>query len=83
MFEAFNQLLAETSQTAHLVQMFDSTVARAPVTPAQKGESKIRRPAAHAAAFHAKSTSKQISTANRVSSDRRRGQRLHAARNFA
>jgi len=33
-FEAFFQLLAETSQTAHLVQMFDSTVVRAHVSAA-------------------------------------------------
>jgi transposase len=63
-FEAFFQLLAETSRTAHLVQMFDSTVVRAHVSAAgAKGGSKIRRSAAHAVAFHAKSTSKQISTA--------------------
>ena len=36
-FEAFFQLLAECSQTAHLVQFFDSTTARAHVSPpAQK-----------------------------------------------
>jgi transposase len=33
-FEAFFQLLAETSKTAHLVQMFDSTVVRAHVSAA-------------------------------------------------
>ena len=33
-FEAFFQLLAETSQSAHLVQMFDSTVVRAHVSAA-------------------------------------------------
>ena len=33
-FEAFFQLLAETSQTAHLVQMFDSTVVRGHVSAA-------------------------------------------------
>ncbi len=33
-FEAFFQALAETSQTAHLVQMFDSTVVRAHVSAA-------------------------------------------------
>ncbi len=43
-FEAFFQLLAETSKTAHLVQMFDSTVVRAHVSAAgAKGGSKIRR----------------------------------------
>ena len=43
-FEAFFQLLAETSETAHLVQMFDSTVVRAHVSAAgAKGGSKTRR----------------------------------------
>ncbi len=42
-FEAFFQLLAETSQTAHIVQMFDSTVVRAHVSAAgTKGGSKVR-----------------------------------------
>ena len=63
-FEAFFQLLAETSQTAHLVQMFDSTVVRAHVSAAgAKGGRKIRRSAAHGAVSHAKSTSRRISTA--------------------
>ena len=54
-FEAFFQLLAETSQTAHLVQMFDSTVVRAHVSAAgAKGGSKIRRSAARAAGFSSK-----------------------------
>jgi transposase len=51
-FEAFFQLLAETSKTAHLVQMFDSTVARAHVSAAgAKGGSKIRRSAVRGADF--------------------------------
>ena len=33
-FEAFFQILAESSQTAHLVQIFDSTAARAHVSAA-------------------------------------------------
>src|ERR1700691_2793984 len=58
-FEAFFQLLAETSKTAHLVQMFDSTVVRAHVSAAgAKGGRKIRRSAARAAGFHPKSTSR-------------------------
>ena len=56
-FEAFFQLLAETSPTAHLVQMFNSTVIRAHVSAAgAKGGSKIRRSAAPGADFHAKFT---------------------------
>ena len=63
-FEAFFQLLAETSQTAHLVQMFDSTVVRAHVSAAgAKGGSKIRRSGGHAAGSRAKSTSRPTSTA--------------------
>ena len=62
-FEAFFQLLAETSQTAHIVQMFDSTVVRAHVSAAgAKGGKILRRLAGHAAASHAKSTSRRIST---------------------
>ena len=62
-FEAFFQLLAETSKTARLVQMFDSTVVRAHVSAAgAKGGSKIRRSAARGAVSRPKSISKQIST---------------------
>jgi transposase len=63
-FEAFFQILAETSQTAHLIQMFDSTVVRAHVSAAgAKGGSKIRRSAARGAASRARSTSRLISAA--------------------
>jgi transposase len=63
-FEAFFQLLAETSKTAHLVQMFDSTVVRAHVSAAgAKGGSKIRRSVAREVVSRPKSTSKRISTA--------------------
>ncbi len=62
-FEAFFQLLAENSGTAHLVQMFDSTVIRAHVSAAgAKGGSKIRRSAARAADFQRRSTSRRTST---------------------
>ena len=63
-FEAFFQLLAETSKTAHLVQMFDSTVVRAHVSAAgAKGGRKIRHWDAPAAGFRAKSTSRPTLTA--------------------
>lgn len=63
-FEAFFQLLAEQSRTAHLVQFFDSTVVRAHVSAAgAKGGRKIRRLAGRAAASRPKSTSRPISTA--------------------
>jgi transposase len=68
-FEVFFQLLAEQSQTAHLVQFFDSTVVRAHVSAAgAKGGSKIRRSAAHAAVSRQKSTSRPISKAIRSTS---------------
>lgn len=56
-FEAFFATLAETSATAHLVQMVDSTVIRAHVSAAgAKGGSRVRRSGARAAAFRPKST---------------------------
>jgi transposase len=63
-FEAFFQILAETSKTAHLVQMFDSTVVRAHVSAAgAKGGSKIRRSADPEAVSRAKSISRPTSMA--------------------
>ena len=63
-FEAFFQLLAECSQTAHLVQLFDSTTARAHVSAAgAKGGSIVRRLAARVAVSRPRSTSRPISTA--------------------
>ncbi len=63
-FEAFFQLLAETSQTAHLVQMFGSTVIRAHVSAAgAKGGSKTRRSGGRGAGSRAKSTSRPTSAA--------------------
>src|ERR1700710_1635364 len=50
-FEAFFETLASLSDTAHLVQMFDSTVVRAHVSAAgAKGGKTVRRSAARAAA---------------------------------
>lgn len=61
-FEAFFQLLAEQSPTAHLVQFFDSTVVRAHVSAAgAKGGSKIRRLAVHGAGLPRKSISRPTS----------------------
>ncbi len=63
-FEAFFETLAGLSDTAHLVQMFDSTVVRAHVSAAgAKGGSKVRRSAARAAASRPKSTSRPTSRA--------------------
>src|ERR1700761_6944437 len=63
-FEAFFQLLAETSKTAHLVQMFDSTVVRAHVSAAgAKGGKTIRRLAADGAGSRARSTARRTSMA--------------------
>ena len=54
-FEMFFDTLASLSKSAHLVQMFDSTVVRAHVSAAgAKGGSKIRRLGVRAAAFRPK-----------------------------
>src|SRR4249920_504705 len=51
-FEAFFEALAAMSETAHLVQMFDSTVVRAHVSAAgAKGGSTVRRSVVRAAGF--------------------------------
>jgi transposase len=55
-FETFFDHLASLSSSAHLVQMFDSTVVRAHVSAAgAKGGNKIRRLVDHAAASRPKS----------------------------
>ena len=56
-FEAFFQLLAEQSETAHLVQFFDSTTVRAHVSAAgAKGGNRAKRSAAPAAGSRPRST---------------------------
>jgi transposase len=56
-FEAFFQALAGLSRTAHLVQMFDSTVVRAHVSAAgAKGGRTARRSAARVAGSAPRST---------------------------
>ena len=56
-FEAFFQALAQMSPTAHLVQMFDSTVVRAHVSAAgAKGGSMARHSLALAAGSRPRST---------------------------
>jgi transposase len=63
-FEAFFDSLAGLSDTAGLVQMFDSTIVRAHVSAAgAKGGSRARRSAARAAGSRRKSTAKQTSGA--------------------
>lgn len=63
-FEAFFQMLAECSKTAHLVQFFDSTTARAHVSAAgAKGGSSSKPSGARAADSRPRSTSRPISTA--------------------
>jgi len=55
-FEAFFEALASLSETAHLVQMFDSTIVRAHVSAAgAKGGRTPRRLADRVAAFRQKS----------------------------
>ena len=68
-FEAFFQSLAECSQTAGIVQMFDSTSIRAHISAAgAKGGSKTRRLAAPAAVSAPRSTSNATSKASRSTS---------------
>jgi transposase len=68
-FEAFLQLLAESSASAQTIQLFDSTVARAHVSAAgAKGGKRTRRSGAPAAASRPKSTSRRTSTASRSTS---------------
>jgi len=70
-FEALFEALAANSQTAHLVQMFDSTTVRAHVSAAgarrdgEKGGPRARPSAARAGASRPRSTSRSISTACR------------------
>lgn len=65
-FEAMFDALAATSRTAHLVQMLDSTTARAHVSAAgAKGGRTARLSAARAAASRPRSTSRPTSAACR------------------
>ena len=77
--EAFFDALAAMSQTAHLVQMFDSTVVRAHVSAAgAKGGRMVKRSAARAGAFRPRSTSRLISMDGRLPSTSRRVRRATA-----
>lgn len=63
-FEAFFDALAAMSPTAHLIQMFDSTIVRAHVSAAgAKGGRKARRSGARGAGSPQKSTENQINQA--------------------
>ncbi len=63
-FEAFFQLLAERSETAHIVQMLDSTVVRAHVSAAgAKGGRTVSRSAGRAAGSRPRSISNATSKA--------------------
>ncbi len=68
-FELFFETLASLSRTAHLVQMFDSTVVRAHVSAAgAKGGSRATPSSTHAVASPPRSTSRATSTASRLPS---------------
>ena len=78
-FEAFFDALAAMSQTAHLVQMFDSTIVRAHVSAAgAKGGRTARRWAARAGAFRPRSTSRLIWTGDRSRSTSQKVRRATA-----
>ena len=65
-FEAFFEVLAARSKSAHLVQMFDSTVVRAHVSAAgAKGGRRMSPSGVRAVAFPRKSISRQTSTGSR------------------
>lgn len=60
-FEAFFDALASMSSSAHLIQMFDSTIVRAHVSAAgAKGGKRGRRSGVHAAASRRKSTQNRM-----------------------
>jgi transposase len=60
-FEAFFDTLASMSTSAHLIQMFDSTIVRAHVSAAgAKGGSTVRRSAARGAGSRRKSMPSQM-----------------------
>ena len=87
-FEAFFQLLAECSQTAHLVQFFDSTTARqrAPTSrpPGQKGAASPGvRPLARRFLDQNPPQDRSRRQPSRLPPDRRRGQRQHTVRDVA
>jgi transposase len=64
-FEAFFEALAAGSHTAHLVQMFDSTIVRAHVSAAgAKGGRRAKRLGARAVASPPRSISRPTSMAN-------------------
>ena len=72
-FEAFFDALAAMSQTAHLVQMFDSTVVRAHVSAAgAKGGRMAKRWAARVGASRPRSTSRLTWMGDRSPSTSRR-----------
>jgi transposase len=78
-FEAFFDALAAMSQTAHLVQMFDSTIVRAHVSAAgAKGGKPVRLWAARAEASQPRSTSRSISMGDRSRSTSRKVRRATA-----
>ena len=78
-FEAFFDALTAASQTAHLVQMFDSTVVRAHVSAAGAKGGRMARPwAARAEASQPRSTSRLISAHCRWPSTSRRVKRATA-----
>src|SRR3712207_577410 len=78
-FEAFFDALAGLSRTAHLVQMFDSTVVRAHVSAAgAKGGNRIRLWVARAGASRPRSTSRLTSMDSRWLSTLQKAKRATA-----
>src|ERR671916_152481 len=80
-FEAFFEALASLSRTAHLVQMFDSTVVRAHVSAAgAQGGNTARLWAARVGASRPRSISRSISMGCRSPFTSRKARRVTAPR---
>ena len=84
-FEAFFQILAECSETAHLIQFFDSTTARAHVSAlAQKEAAESGpRPLAWRLLDQNSPQDRSRRPSSRLPPDRWRSQRQHAVRDIA
>src|SRR5215813_13061031 len=83
-FEAFFQVLAECSETAHLIQFFDSTTARAHVSAAgAKGAAAGPRPLAWRLLDQNPPQDRSRRPSSRLPLDPGRGQRQHPVRDIA
>ena len=82
-FEAFFQMLAECSETAHLIQFFDSTTARAHVSAAGAKGGSRNRPLAWRLLDQNPPQDRSRRPPSRFPPDPGRGERQHAVRDIA